>query len=182
MADKTQYEVIKAAYDEELKRYSDLNDKGKFFLGICTFFIGGSALKLNDVFSGSCWCAYWSFALAFVLFTVSFLLVVSAMTLAPYETMFDPYHYIDKLGPTPPSDEEFFDDRIADIAVAYRRNVEENDKRAKRLQRASYTMFVGIVLGFASLLMVYLHGDLQPVRQNDGQQQQGQRARGAARG
>ncbi|MBI1901719.1 MAG: hypothetical protein HYS13_11495 [Planctomycetia bacterium] len=172
MATKIQYDVCRSAYDEELTRYGELTAKGKIFLGICTFFVGGSALKLNDVFADSPWWAYWTFALAFVSFAIAFLLIVLSLALYPYETMFDPDEYVENLGPEPPDDEDFLDDRIADIAVACRRNVANNDRRAGHLDRALYAMFVGIVLGFASLFMIYLQRNPPPTGTTHEQRQE----------
>jgi hypothetical protein len=178
MATKNQYDACKAIYDEELKRYTELTDKGKMYLGVCTFFVGGSALKLNEVFANSPWWAYWTYALALAAFAAAFVFIVISLGVYPYETAFDPQvDFIDTLGPAPPTDEDFFDDRIADVAVACTRNVEQNEIRARHLQRASYALLAGVVLGLAGVFMVFFHGDLKPAEKKDVQEGQRQEQR-----
>ena len=155
MASQTQYDICKAVYDEELSRCKELVNRGKIFLGICSFFIGGAAYRLVESSMGMPGWISWLFLGAIVAFAVAFLLIVLALGIYSYEGMFDPEEFVDGLGDEPVPDDEFLDDRIVDIAVACSRNTRQNDKRASLLKAALVAMFLGVMLGFTSLFFVY---------------------------
>ena len=50
---------------------------------------------------------------------LSFLLSLWSAKVSEYEAPSDPQEIIEKFGDSPPTDEDFFDDRIIDFAVAY---------------------------------------------------------------
>jgi hypothetical protein len=75
-----------------------------------------------------------------------FLATIWGRRIAAYEALNDPDDIIDQFGSAPLSDEEFFDNRIADYAVATERNRLVNDKKAKWLQYATYCLGLGILM------------------------------------
>jgi hypothetical protein len=156
MATEIQYKVCKETYDEELKRYTELTEKGKTLLGICTFFIGGSAYKLDDVLRAGPGWSHWVFAVAIVLLGASFVMIVRSLGIYPYEAMFDVAEYIESLGPAPPKDDEFLRQRIADISVANARNAAQNEKRVWFLEKGCYVLFAAILVGFVSMFLAFV--------------------------
>jgi hypothetical protein len=154
MATKTQYETLKAVYDDERARYVDLRNTGKVYLTICSFFLGGLAFTLNDVFSQAPQPMKIVFLFAVGAFVLAFLLVLRGLGIYTYEGLCDPEEVVKRFGDTPPSDSDFLDDRIVDIAAACSINVKADNRRAAFLEWASWAMFAGIIFGFASLLML----------------------------
>jgi hypothetical protein len=58
-----------------------------------------------------------------------------------YEGIADPREIIERFGDAPPSNDDFFDNRITDLAVATNRNSAANDKTAWALNWASICLF-----------------------------------------
>jgi hypothetical protein len=145
MATETHYSIFKSLYDEELARFQWLIARGQVYLGICTFFLGGSALKLEGTRDGG----DLGYGIAVVNFVIAFILIVLALGIYSYEAPFDP---VDLLARSKlPDDGAFREDRIVDLAAATNRNAHQNERRANLLQIASYLMVVGLLVGFGQL-------------------------------
>ena len=71
---------------------------------------------------------------------------------ANYEGVADPKRVFAEFGAGPPSDEEFFDSRIADFIVSTDRNKRVNDEKAKVLARAGYLFLLGMTAHAAFFL------------------------------
>lgn len=152
MASQLQYNIFKVAYDEELNRSSDLRNTGKIFLSICSFFLGGLAFKLNDIFSRQQIFTLILFFVSLLSFLLAYILLSFALGIYSHERMFRPRSVVNKFGEHPPKDEDFLDDRIIDITVAWETNCKVNNHRAKLLRIASWAMIAGIILAFSSLV------------------------------
>lgn len=63
-----------------------------------------------------------------------------------YERLFNPISVLENIGKEQKKDEDFFDERIADYAVATNRNARKNNLRAKILLAEMYFILLGIVL------------------------------------
>jgi hypothetical protein len=83
----------------------------------------------------------------------SFLLSLFATKVSNYEAVNEPQDIIEQFGDAPMSDEEFFDLRIADYAVACERNSQVNDKKAFQLVVAAYLLLAGIALQACYLII-----------------------------
>jgi len=154
MASEAQYEILRSVYQEENDRYTELINRGKIYLTICSFFLGGLAFKLNESFASATWWAKTPYLVSAACFIASFLLIILSLGIYSHEGLCDPNEVIDNFGATPPDDDDFRDDRIADIAVATEINSAINDRRASFLSTAAYSMFSGVVFGFLGLIMI----------------------------
>jgi hypothetical protein len=159
MATNTQYEIFKAVYDEEVERYSALESRSKLYLTILTFYLGAIAFKIEDVmkfvsqFRVPLWL-YMSIALVLLL---GLLLTILATRIREFEGICDLEKVVDSFGAKPPTDEDFLDDRLADLVVATKRNSIQNDKIATCLQWASYMLFVAVLLQLFVFLLAILN-------------------------
>lgn len=157
MATKIQYETLKAVYDDELARNASLRNTGNVYLTICSFFLGGLAFKLDGVFRQATPLTEIAFLFAVGAFVLAFVLILRALGVYTYEGLCDPEKVLKSFDKIPPTDADFLDDRIVDIAAACSVNVKMDDKRAAFLEWASWTMLAGIVTGFVSLVMLSLN-------------------------
>ena len=148
MASEIQYEVFKDIYDEESERYSQLGTRSNLYLTIITFYLGVILLKIDDILK---------FVVVFqvpvllilllgVLFVVALTFTVLALGIREYEGICDPKKVIASFGPAPPSDEDFLDKRIVDLAVATNRNSAQNNRVATLLQWSARVIFVAVLL------------------------------------
>ena len=135
-------------------RYAELINRGKIYLSICTFFLGGIGFKLNSDIAQSPPSTQALFLASALFFIVSFLLIILALGIYKHEATFDPELIIEEFGEEPPSDEEFLDQRIADITVSLSHNATINNKRGRFLFLASVGMLIGVTSAFSGL--VYL--------------------------
>lgn len=156
MVSQAQYDIYRSAFQEEEDRHVELINRSKIYLTLCTFFLGGLAFKLNE----SLKCADYSTKIPLLLsclsFVVGFLCVILSMGIYQYEGVFDPQEELEKVGNNYPTDDEFREERIVDLAVATSRNCEINEKRAKHLQNASYAMLAGVISGFVGLFFLVM--------------------------
>jgi hypothetical protein len=145
MATEKQYLFFKGLYDEENARQASLADRAKIYLSLITFYSAfvlfvAEKMKpdtpvLKGVFIGTVGSML-----------VAFLLSLWSIRVSEYEIPDDPQDIIAGFGAAPPEDEDFFDDRIVDFAVACQRNVAVNDEKAGQLTGAGYLLLAGIFL------------------------------------
>jgi hypothetical protein len=159
MATKNQYEVFKSSYDEELSRYSALGTRSSLYLSVITFFLGAIAFKIEDVQKfmsqfGVPMTLYFFIGLALL---GGLLCTVLAVRVRSYEGVFDPVETIESFGDNPPTDEEFFDDRIIDFAVATKCNATLNNRVANVLQWATYFLVAAVSLQLIIFLWAVMH-------------------------
>lgn len=158
MATEAQYKFFKELYDEENKRYSELDNKGKLFVTIITFYLGAIAFKFNDVahFTEQVSYAKWFYLIIAIVLVGALLCTMFAIRVRSFEGICDPEEVIDKYGEVAPSDTDFLDDRIADLAVATNRNSNQNDRIAENLALALVLLFVAGAIQFVLLLIAIL--------------------------
>jgi hypothetical protein len=145
MATEKQYLFFKGLYDEENARQTSLADRAKVYLSLVTFysaFVLFAAEKLKPdttalkiIFVGTVGSTL-----------AAFLLSLWSIRVSEYEALNDPQEIITGFGTSPPEDEDFFDDRIVDFAVAYQRNSIVNDRKAVKLSWAGFLLLAGIFL------------------------------------
>lgn len=158
MATENQYKFYRALYEEENARYGLLEARARLYLTILTFYLGALAFKLADVK-----VFFLEFGIplpvgmaAGLAFVIALLCCISSILIREYEAITDPEELIASLGPNPPRDEDFFDDRIVDMAVATNRNSRQNDRAANALQAAGWLMAAGVVLHVAVFVIALL--------------------------
>ena len=159
MASKIQYDVFRAAYEEESERHSGLESRAKLYLTIITAYLGAVAFKTSDVLNflnRFCVPYYWYLFLA-VCLVVALLLAICAMGIRKYEGVFDPEKEIKRLGDKPPTDDDFLDKRIVDLAVATNRNSAINNRVAEYLQYSGILIFLAVCLQLVIFAIAILH-------------------------
>ena len=153
MATEHQYKIFRELYDEENQRYSELDNKGKLYVTIITFYLGAIAFKFNDVthLTDSVHYAKWFYLVIACVLVAALLCTIFAIRVRSFEGICDPEEVINHYD-NAPSDEEFFDDRIVDLAVATNRNSQQNDKIATNLSVASILIFAAAMIQLVLLV------------------------------
>jgi hypothetical protein len=142
MATEKQFQYFKSLYDEENAREEWLAQLAKTYLSLVTlysafvFFVAEARYR----------CKHTDLFATVAAMALSFLLSLWSAKVSEYEAPSDPQEIIEEFGDSPPTDEDFFDERIIDFAVAYTRNSEVNDRKANQLTVAGYAILAGIVL------------------------------------
>jgi hypothetical protein len=159
LATKTQYDVFRSVYDEESERHSGLEGRAKLYLTIITAYLGAVAFKTTDVlaFISKFNISFYWYLLLGVCLILALLLTVFAMGIRTYEGVFDPEAEIKSFGPKRPSDEEFLDKRIVDLAVATNRNSDVNNRIATCLFYAGLLIFIAVCLQLVVFGLAIVH-------------------------
>ncbi|MEM9110675.1 MAG: hypothetical protein AAGC72_11700 [Planctomycetota bacterium] len=152
MASETVYNSFQYACREEEERYTELINRGKIYLSICTFFLGGIGFKLSSDISEASLGMQVPFMVSAFFFIMSFLLIIIALGIYKYEATFDAELIIEEFGDEPPKDGDFLDQRIADITASLGHNIAINNKRGRFLFYASFGMLAGVVSAFSGLI------------------------------
>ena len=143
MATEKQYLFFKSVYDEETARQASLQDRAKYYLSIITVY-SAFILFVAEKLKPTTFTHKLVFVVAVGSMLAGFLFSLWSMKISAYETPSDPNEIIDGFQTAPPTDDDFFDDRIIDYAVAYERNSAVNDSKADQLTLAGYCMLVGL--------------------------------------
>ena len=148
MATEIQYEVFKAVYDEEAERYSTLEARARLYFSIISLYLGAIAFKAKDMeeFASSFHIPIWWFLLSGAVLVLSLLATIAAIQIRTYEGICDLKAVIRNFGDTPPTDDDFLDDRIVDLAVATNKNSKQNDRTARFLSAAAILLLVSVAL------------------------------------
>lgn len=157
MATKEQYEFFQTLYAEEERTYEQLEGRAKVYLGIISAFLAGVLLKSEDVSKsakilGVSWLAILAVA---TLLSIALLCVVYALRIRAYEGVADPLDVIAGFEGNGPTDAEFFEDRIADYAVAASKNFATNNKTATALAWACGLLIAAMILVFVVLALAF---------------------------
>jgi hypothetical protein len=153
MASEFQYKVFREIYEEEAKRYSDLDSRAKLYLTIATFYLGALVFRYSDLkaFNDVLKIPFLAYILIIAPMLLALLCVIVAVRIRKFEGLFNPEQVLEDLGSTPPKDEDFRDDRIVDLAVATNRNKRQNDRIANYLALAS--IMIGVAVGSHVLIL-----------------------------
>lgn len=159
MATENQYEFFRYLYEEENSRYSELESRAKLYITIISLYMGALAFKLDDVLkiSNGRIFSLGLFIGSVIIFSIALLFSILAIRIRVYEGITDPYDIFEEYGDEAPIDQDFFDNRIADLAVATDRNSIQNDIVAARLSDAAWFLYFGVIchiVGFMSLFVV----------------------------
>ena len=155
MATKEQYEFFRRLYEEEERTYEQIEGRAKVFLSIITAFIVTVVLKSEDAVKSAAalrvpWFIY---LLMGAILALALVFVVLSVRIRAYEALVDPEALIESYEGDGPTDEIFFEDRIADYAVAASRNRAENNRAASILAWAGWLLVSAMVLMVLTLLL-----------------------------
>jgi hypothetical protein len=171
MATEIQYRVFKEIYDDESERYSDLGTRSNLYLTLITFYLGVILLKFDDVskFINLFRVSMVLFLSIGALLVLALLFTALALGIREYEGICDPEEVIQNFGKDRPSDEDFLDDRIVDLAVATNRNSKQNDRVAALLQWAARLIALAVLLQVLVFSIALLHSRSSSNGQNESQ-------------
>lgn len=160
MASEEQYKFFQTVYDEENDRYTLLEGRAKVYITILTFYIGALAFKASDVVQ--ILKEYRAPVTGAVLICLTFIAslgcCVFALRIKTFEAITDPEEVIAAWPDEGLADEEFFDARIADFAVATKRNAKQNDEAARALALAGWLLFAGVLTQAVVFLLTLARG------------------------
>lgn len=145
MATKTQYEFFRSLYDEENNRLSELVNRAKVYLPVVTFFLGVLLLKSEWVISvakGNLIIIF--FFISMFSFFAALVTTIVSLRVMKYKGICDPEDVITQWGKSPPEDEQFFKERIADFAVAAQKNHTLNNTRGSWLHTTGIFLLIGV--------------------------------------
>jgi hypothetical protein len=144
MATEAQYAFFRFLYDEENAREKTINQYATALLSLITLYSGFVIFVVGELKTTT--TPMKAMFIATVVSMLSgFVATVWGTRMADFEAVNDPMDVIDQFDEVEATaDEDFFDKRIADFAVATNRNSQVNDKRAKALLFASYCLASGI--------------------------------------
>jgi hypothetical protein len=150
VATQEQYEFFRTLYEDEEHRYEQLEARAKLYLSVITVFLAAVILKAEEVqkSASALKVPWWLLLAEAVLLATTLLFVVLGVLIRSYEAVTSPRDIIKSFGNKPPSNEDFFDARIADFTVATERNVKVNDRAALFLTIA------GILLALSMLSLI----------------------------
>ena len=97
---------------------------------------------------------WWLLLIVTAILTGSLVFIALAARIRVYEAIADPGEIIESFGKAEPKNQDFFDDRIADLAVATKRNAGVNGKVARVLEYAGLC----IALAMLALLIAVIIG------------------------
>lgn len=159
MATEQQYTCFKDIFDRETERHDRLIDRGKVYLSLITVYLGILAVaadKLVPLLGGS-WVAIVFYIASLACLVGSMVLVLMGIGIHTYVYPTDPKAVIFGFGQKPPTNPEFFDDRIVELAAAFKTNHAVTEKRATKLKHGSYCLLGAAIfqaLVLSSLLFI----------------------------
>jgi hypothetical protein len=153
MATKEQYDFFKDQFIEEEKRYSDLTKRGEIYFSILSLLLTSVIFKTKDIFEIVKSIESLSFKmtliaifiLSIVLFCLAFYFIALGLKIRTFEGVTNVKEYLNSLGDEPPTNEDFFDDRIVDFIAASEKNETINDKRANKLSISLGFILAGFI-------------------------------------
>lgn len=147
MATKDQYEFFQGLYEEEERTALQLEGRAKVYLGVISAFLVTIFLKTDDALkSANALRIAFPLLLAEALcLSIALVLVIVSLRIRVFEAVNDGLEIIEGYEGSGPTDEEFFEDRIADYAIASSRNRAVNNQTSAILAWASWLIISGMV-------------------------------------
>jgi len=148
MATKDQCDFFRYLYEEEERRYGQLESRAKLYLSVIAVFLATLTLKAQDVQASVkiLGVPLWPLLIEALLLAGALVFVVLGAYVRTYEGVADANDVVERFGDQPPTNEDFFDDRIADYVVATVRNTEVNDRSAWHLQASAFFLAAAMLL------------------------------------
>lgn len=155
MATKEQCEFFKSLYDEENSRHGILENRAKLYITIISLYLGAIAFKIPDIapLSQQLKVHPLVFYLVIIVFLAALIAAIVAIKIRSYAAVCDPIEVILNFESAPQSNEEFFDRRIVEYAVATKVNRQVNNRVATTLQSAVWMLFVGVVVHMGTFVL-----------------------------
>lgn len=166
MATQSHYGVFKDVYNDEIDRSKDLTATGRIYLTVASFFLGGAAFQAFDQLAEIGSAAQLLLGTALLLLGGAFVLVVVSLFVFTYEATFDPLELLESEEGLL-EEEDFLEDRIVDLAVATQRNFEINDRRARLLKAASFTLLTGVLVALVVFALTVFYPQSLSVEQTN---------------
>lgn len=163
MATEPVYKFFQALYDEEAKRYAELESRARLYFSIASLYVGAIAFKFDDVikFVARAHVPAAAIVLDGSAFVVAVLFCVLAMQVRTYEGIADPdviLNGFDEDGV--PGDVDFYDDRVVDYSVATARNSMVNNRVATWLSVSGFSILAGV----AGQVVLFVYIAVQQIR------------------
>lgn len=145
MATEKQFQFFQSLYLEETDRAKSLRDRGNSYLSLVTLYSAfvifvAEKMRPTDNFERVL------FSLTMGAMVTAFVVSLWANRIASFQIAIEPRDIITELGKSPPTDAEFFDDRILDYVLACEQNSKINDGKAEWLSIAGYCLLLAIAL------------------------------------
>jgi hypothetical protein len=147
MVSEAIYKFFQALYDEETKRFAELDSRARLYFSIASLYIGAIAFKFDDVLK---LVARVNVPPVFIIvdgafFIVAVLFCVVAMQLRRYEGIANPYDVLETLqAENTPTEGEFFKARVVDYSVAAKHNSRINNRIAIWLAVSGFSILCGV--------------------------------------
>jgi len=157
------YKFFQALYDEETKRFAELESRARLYFSIASLYVGAISFKFDDVVR---LVARVNLSPVLIvvdeaLFIVAVLFCVLAMQVRKYERIADPDELLDEFEAEDDLfDEQFFEDRIIDYSVATQRNAAANNRVALRLAVSAFSILAGV----AGQILLFVYVAVQQIR------------------
>jgi hypothetical protein len=146
MATKEQYEFYKLLYDEENAREKQLREQARNYLSLATLYSAFVIFGADKALPSISWPAKCAFIASIVFMAAAFVLSLWVLQASKYEAIASPSDVTNQFGEASMTNEEFFDNRIADLTVACERNISVDDRKAVYLGLSGYAVLIGIFL------------------------------------
>jgi len=158
MATKDQFEFFNERYTEEIGRSKELLDKSKIYFSVVTIITSILFTNLTSFQELIGKVPETKNALVAILgisFIIIFILFIS-IRVKNYYLPINTDNYLDSLPDDPESDEDFFDNRIAEIIVAIDENQRINNSKACWLKYAEYGILtLTLIIVVTTFLIIY---------------------------
>ena len=148
MATKDQYEYFKNKYKEEDERNITLTKRAEIYLSLISILFTGLIFKLSDikVLCNENSCSLIAFIILLFLLLVTLGFTLDSIRIKDYESDLVVEDYVNELGDKAPTDEEFFDNRIATFIAATKENFTINNTKGDRLKYAGGALFISVIV------------------------------------
>lgn len=148
MATQQQFEYFKFKYKEEDERNEFLIKRSELYMSLPALIFTGLIFELSDIkcyCSGSCLTTI-LFCSLLVSLVITIVFILLAIRLRDYQQDLDVGEYVEELGNSAPTDEEFFNNRIAMFIVATKNNFAINNAKAANLKKSTYFLMIDFFL------------------------------------
>jgi hypothetical protein len=160
MATEQQYKCFKDIFDRETQRHDRLIDRGKLYLSIVIVYLGLLAVAIEKMLPelSQSWLTIAFYVISLASLVASMLLALLAIGIFKYVYPTDPEAVILGFGREPPTDTDFFDDRIVELSAAFATNRRVTEKRATKLKYASFCLLAAAIFqAFVLSSMLFLY-------------------------
>ncbi|HEV7489052.1 MAG TPA: hypothetical protein VGQ65_25555 [Thermoanaerobaculia bacterium] len=163
MASEPIYKFFQALYEEESKRFAELESRARLYFSIASLYVGAIAFKFDDVikFVNRAHVPAVVIVLDGAAFVVAILFCVLAMQVRKYEGISDPDEILNGFDEDGvPNDIEFYDDRVIDYSVAIAKNSAVNNRVATWLSVSGFSILAGV----AGQVILFVYIAIQQIR------------------